>query len=129
MCIQEEAKGFIRRQILKDFNFADVAIKEVAVDCPFKSKRIGTFRATLRGSRARQLGALIKSRGLSSFTLKNGQSVTVEDCKNECLQDKSSASVKPWISKAGGVVIAITVIAVMLAGLTLLIVILICYRR
>ena len=130
--LQEEAQRFIQRQILKDFaGYADVVIEDVAINCPFKSKRLGTFTATLRGSRSRQLSALIKSRGISAFTLKSGQSITLEFCVNECSQvdEDSVASTKPWISKAGGVVIAVTVTAVMLAGVALLIVILVYYRR
>ena len=128
ICLQEEAQGFIQQQILKEFGFVDVAIEDATVDCPFKSKRFGIFTATLRGNRARQLSTLIKSKGISGFTLKSGQSVTLEVCTNGCSQVESTAR-KPWISKAGGVVIAVTVIAVMLAGLALLIVILVCYRR
>ena len=130
ICLQEEAEGFIQRQIFKEFGFVDVGIEDVAIDCPFKSKRIGTFTATLRGSRAMQLRALIKSQGISAFTLKRGQLVTLEVCTNECSQvEPATASKRPWISKAGGVVIAVTVIAVMVAGTALLIVILLRYRR
>ena len=128
--LQEEAQRFIQRQILKDFaGYADVAIENVAIDCSFKSKRLGTFTATLRGSRARQLSASIKSKGISALTLKSGPSVTLEVCDNECSQLVEEESNKPWISKAGGVLVAVVVTAVMLAGVALLIVILVYYRR
>ena len=130
LCLQEEARGFIQRQILKEFGFVEVAIEDVAIDCPFKSERVGTFTATLGGKGARQLSALIKSRGISTVTLANGQSITLEVCTNECSEEESKTTAsKSWISKAGGVVIAVTVVAVMLAGLALLIVILVYYRR
>ena len=129
-CLQEEVRGFIRRQILKEFGFADVTIGDVTIECPSKGKRFGTIRVTLRGSRARQLDVLIKSNGISPFTLNNGQIVTIEVCASECsLEDSDAPKNKPWITRTAGVVIAVTVIAVMLAGLALLIVILVYYRR
>ena len=109
---------------------SEVALEGVVITCPLNSAKAGTFTVNLRGSGAGQLATLLRERATSVVTLSNGRTLTLTVCTNECSVEatESTVSTKP-ISNAAGVIIAVTFICVVLAGVVLLVVILIRYRR
>lgn len=128
--MQERNQGFFQEQLLGQFSFTDATnlhFENPTIDCSSTSQFEGIYKTAIKGSSAGQLGVQIKARGIKPFTLSNGETVTVKICANECSLDDATA--KPWINKTSGIVIAVTVISVMLAGVVLLVVILIRYRR
>jgi hypothetical protein len=120
---------------LEQFRFTDTTnlrFDNPTIECSSTSEFDGIFKVNVKGSSAGQLAAQIKARGIRPFALNNGQTITVNICNDECSPDDftaAAAEAKPWINKTSGIVIAVTVVTVMLAGVVLLVVILIRYRR
>lgn len=123
---QEEVKSFIQRHLIGKYDFAGVSIERATIECSSNSE-FGIFKASLQGRNAKQLIAQIQRSGASHLTLENGQTLTLQACTKECVLEDS---VTPRsLSKIGGGIIAATFIFVVLAGLILLLVILVRYRR
>ena len=119
---------------MQQFSFTDATnlhFENPTIECSSTSVFTGIFNTNIKGSSAGQLAAQVKARGITPFTLNNGQTVVVKICTDECTleDDSTEGETKPWINKTSGIVIAVTVISVMLAGAALLVVILIRYKR
>lgn len=82
----------------------------------------------MSGRNAEQLATQISQRGTSTFTLKNGLTITLNVCTNECSSPKKQVATKSLSDLSGGIIAAVF-ICVVLAGLILLMVILVRYRR
>lgn len=120
---QEQEKKLIQHKLS---NFAGVTFYEAVVNCPSGSK-FGIFKASLSRRNAEQLTNQIKMKRLSPLTLENGVTVTLSVCTNECSPLKAVAPKS--LSDLSGGIIAAVFICVVLAGLILLMVILVRYRR
>ena len=102
------------------------------ISCSSESEKVGSFKANLKGSNAEQLAALIRERETTTLTLKNGLSLTLQVCTNDCSSteaESTEAESRKPISNVAGIIIAVTFISVVLAGAILLMVILVRYRR
>lgn len=128
--LQERKQEFFQEQLLQQFSFSNLRFESTTIDCSSTSEFQGIYKTTIKGNNVRQLESQIRTKGISPFSLRNGQTVTVKICANKCsLDNTETEQAKPWINKTSGIIITVTVIAVMLAGVILLMVILIRYRR
>ena len=71
------------------------------------------------------MAAVMKQSRIPYLTLNNGQTVTLKVCSNNCSLEEEAGA----ISNTAGVIVAAMFILVVLAGLALLIVVLVKYRR
>ena len=121
---EKQAQDFIKQHLFDEFGFDDVVFEGAIVKCPSHSK-FGIFKASLRGRNADKVVSRLKQRGLSDLTLENGLILRLKICLNECsIPDPNTPN-----SMISGAIVAALFICVVVAGIILLMVILVRYRR
>ena len=122
----QELEEDVLSHLFEHFDTTGVTLERATFACPAADSSYGLFSVILRGDGSEQLAAEMRQRSIPDLTLNNGQTVTLKVCANDCSLEGAASNP---ISNLAGVIVAAMFVIVVVAGLALLIVILVKYRR